>query len=80
MLPDAKPSVTNADRAAAERVKVEWEHALVDWARNHIRRDDLVRGAVGAGVSQSRVSILTGIARTTVARIVNRQPAERHHA
>ena len=35
------------------------------------RRDDVVRAAVAAGLSKSEVHRLTGIARTTIDRIVN---------
>jgi len=50
------------------------EYALKKWAgqrREHDAvRDDLVRGAVAAGVTKHRVYVLTGIARTTIDRIV----------
>ena len=39
------------------------------------RRDDVVLAAVDAGVSKSEVYRLTGIARTTIDRIVNAAPA-----
>ena len=39
------------------------------------RRDDVVRAAVAAGLSKSEVHRLTGIARTTIDRIVNAAPA-----
>jgi DNA invertase Pin-like site-specific DNA recombinase len=57
---------------------------LTAWAAEQdavaARRDEVVRAAVDAGVSKSEVHRLTGIARTTVDRIVgsgHEQPAER---
>jgi hypothetical protein len=47
------------------------EIALADWAENNAKRDDLVRRAVAAGVSKHRIHVLTGIARTTIDRIVS---------
>ena len=47
------------------------EIALADWAEQNGRRDDLVRQAIRLGVSKHRVHVLTGIARTTIDRIVD---------
>lgn len=47
------------------------EIALADWAEQNARRDDLVRQAIQLGVSKRRVHVLTGIARTTIDRIVD---------
>jgi hypothetical protein len=46
----------------------EAEAALQAWATVH--RDDLVRAAHAAGVSKNRIHALTGLARTTVDRIL----------
>lgn len=50
------------------------EYALSCWAARRREtdetRDDLVRGAVAAGISKHRVHVLTGIARTTIDKIV----------
>lgn len=46
----------------------EAEAALQAWAT--VQRDDLVRAANAAGVSKNRIHTLTGIARTTVDRIL----------
>jgi hypothetical protein len=46
----------------------EAERALSAWAS--VERDDLVRAAYEAGVSKNRIHILTGIARTTIDRIL----------
>jgi 3-keto-L-gulonate-6-phosphate decarboxylase len=53
------------DRAAAE-----W--ALQNWAAAHRKRDDLIRVAVAAGVDTRRIQQLTGVAKTTIARIAQR--------
>jgi hypothetical protein len=39
------------------------------------RRDEVVRAAMEAGVRKSEVSRLTGIARTTIDRIIGASPA-----
>jgi hypothetical protein len=46
----------------------EAEAALQAWAT--VQRDDLVRAAHGAGVSKNRIHVLTGVARTTIDRIL----------
>ncbi len=46
----------------------EAEQALTAWAS--IERDDLVRAAHEAGVSKNRIHLITGIARTTIDRIL----------
>jgi hypothetical protein len=58
--------------------------ALIDWTFQHRRlardlgrmtilRDDHVRSALAAGVSKQEVHDLTGIARTTIDRIIREQ-------
>ena len=53
---------------------------LAAWAADHdavtARRNQVVRDAVAAGLSKSEVYRLTGIARTTIDRIVDIAPAE----
>jgi hypothetical protein len=53
---------------------------LAAWAAEQhdvtARRDQVVRDAVAAGLSKSEVHRLTGIARTTVDRIIDTAPAE----
>lgn len=48
--------------------------ALASWAQRQrqqdMARDDLVRGAVAAGISKHRVHVLMGIARTTIDKIM----------
>ena len=54
---------------------------LAAWAAEQdavaARRDEVVRTAVDAGLSKAEVHRLTGIARTTIDRIVSAAPAER---
>ena len=47
---------------------------LADWATVVRSRDERVRTAVESGLSKSEVSRLTGIARSTVDRIVESAP------
>lgn len=53
------------------------EQALSRWADRRLQhdadRDSLVRLAVAQGITKHRVHLLTGIARTTIDRIVNGQ-------
>ncbi|MGI5423044.1 hypothetical protein [Actinomadura luteofluorescens] len=49
------------------------EQDLRDWATNNARRDDLVRAARLAGLSKLRIHELTGIARTTIDRILPKE-------
>lgn len=51
------------DREQAER-------ELLAYAAAVARRDELVRAARRAGISKNRIHALTGIARTTIDRIV----------
>jgi hypothetical protein len=44
--------------------------ALKEWARIHAERDDVIRAAVAAGIDQRSIQEITGVARTTIARIV----------
>ncbi len=58
------------------------EAALVAWREAHERhtaeRDRLVRQAEAAGITINRIYVLTGIARTTIYRILGRSPANGH--
>lgn len=53
---------------------------LAAWAADHAlvmrRRDEVVRAAVGAGLSKSEIHRLTGIARTTIDRVTGSTPAQ----
>jgi hypothetical protein len=49
----------------------EAEAALTAWRLISGQRDDLVRAAVAAGISKHRVHVLTGVARTTIDRILD---------
>ena len=46
------------------------EAELIEWAMAQADRDNLIRAALAAGVTKQRVHELTGIARTTINRIV----------
>lgn len=46
------------------------EAALLDWARISSERDARICNAHFAGVSQARIAKLTGVARTTIKRIL----------
>jgi hypothetical protein len=43
--------------------------ALRKWAKIHRQRDDVIRAAVAAGIDQRSIQEITGVARTTIARI-----------
>ncbi len=49
---------------------------LERWARNNGMRDKLVARAYEAGISKREISVLTGIARTTIDRIITRHVPE----
>lgn len=53
------------DRAEVIRA----EKALRSWANVHAKRDEVIRAALAAGVSTHRIQRITGVARTTIARI-----------
>lgn len=50
------------------------EWALIAWARTVEKRDELVKQAYRNGISKNRIYTLTGIARTTIARILKDEP------
>jgi len=56
------------------------EFALTSWSEQSRRieaeRDQLVRGAVARGITKHRVHVLTGIARTTIDRIIAKEAAQ----
>lgn len=53
-----------------------FEYALTRWGKDRREldstRDELVRGALAAGISKHRVYVLTGIARTTIDTIIKK--------
>lgn len=67
-------------RCMSELTLREAREILTSWAAERrsvaSRRDDMVRVAVEAGLSKAEVHRLTGIARTTIDRIVSPAPAE----
>lgn len=48
----------------------EAEVLLIEWAAMDRSRDDRIRAALGAGLSKHRIHVLTGIARTTIDRVL----------
>lgn len=65
MPKDPFPELTNLfpERKAARK-------ALEEWAKVHARRDEVIRAAVAAGIDHRSIQQITGVARTTIARIV----------
>jgi hypothetical protein len=58
-----------------ERLPIpEAEQMAKDWAANFARRDPMVRTVKAAGLSKTRIHELTGIARTTIDRILKETP------
>ena len=52
------------------------ERQLMNWAASFASRDTVVRAARRVGVSKHRIHVLTGIARTTIDRIVGTDDAQ----
>ncbi|HEY3955595.1 MAG TPA: hypothetical protein VGM53_19675 [Streptosporangiaceae bacterium] len=57
-----------------EQRREQAEEALREWAAVHTRRDELIRAAAAAGLSTHRIHALTGIARTTIMRVLAQPP------
>lgn len=59
-----------------------FEASLVEWKKQndeHIRRrDPLVRASHSAGIKVNRIHTLTGVARSTIYRIIDADPAGAH--
>jgi hypothetical protein len=64
----AEGARTRAGRRAAYK-------ALAAWARADAGRDSAVRAAVAAGFTGRDIQVITGIARTTIMRIMASPPA-----
>ena len=66
-------------RSVTELTVRQAREMLASWAAEHdavdSRRDEVVRAAIDAGIGKSEVHRLTGIARTTIDRIVGTSPA-----
>ncbi len=60
-------SRTGGDPLAARRAA---RKALAGWAEVHARRDEVVRAAFAAGLDTYTIHEITGLARTTIARIL----------
>lgn len=59
--------MTTSQYSSAE----EAERALSDWAT--VKRNEIVRAANAAGVTINRIHVITGIARSTIYRILGLQ-------
>jgi hypothetical protein len=73
--------MTQTSSTVAEyfRYKMSVEQRLLDWRENLEERDQLVRLAHDAGINKNQIHVMTGIARTTINRIlgdVSRETSE----
>jgi hypothetical protein len=66
-------AVTTSRYSRLKLEKLEAERILAEWALCHADRDKVVRLAHQAGISKHRIYEVTGIARTTIDRIVRAQ-------
>jgi hypothetical protein len=53
------------------------ERELVAWATANACRDDIIRAAYRAGVAKNRIHAITGVARTTIDRILEERTVRR---
>lgn len=58
------------DKTGWQLFRLYAELRLAKWAACVAERDELVRGAFAAGIPKHRIHTLTGIARTTIDRIL----------
>src|SRR5262249_30849204 len=68
-----RPAEGRADRGGTSSPQAA-ETELRAWAMANARRDDAIRAAAAAGVSLPRIQEITGIARTTIMRILGAPP------
>jgi hypothetical protein len=73
VLATLRRSIHYMDRWTTDRA----ERELVAWATASACRDDVVIAAHRAGVSKARIHAITGIARTTIDRILKEHPVRR---
>jgi hypothetical protein len=64
--PASRPRPQPADSARSHVA------ALENWARVHRQRDGLIRAAAAAGVGVNEITRITGIAKTTVIRVLRK--------
>jgi hypothetical protein len=76
-----RPQAPRIPRAAARRAGPERASSPQDsmaelraWALANARRDEIIRAAAAAGISLHRIQQITGIARTTIMRILGSAP------
>lgn len=67
----APANTTDRGRASSPQAA---EAELRTWALADAQRDDMIRAAAAAGVSLARIQEITGIARTTIMRILGAPP------
>ena len=58
-----------------EQTRSQAREALDAWSENYLTRDSVVRMAYRSGISLSEIFRRTGLARTTINRILNGDPA-----
>ena len=68
---------SRADRGRSSSAQA-MEQELRAWALANAQRDDVIRAAAAAGVSPRRIQEVTGIARTTIMRILGSPPRPAH--
>ncbi len=78
LLLTALRPMSDEERAEQRKIadrRLDAEYLLKAWADNNARRDELIREAVAAGVPVRRIHAITGIARTTVMRVLDGESA-----
>jgi len=73
---EAVRQIRESKRREAEKQRIRHDAAerLKAWADLNAQRDRLIRYAIVAGVSRREIVRLTGVARTTIDRILDRTP------
>lgn len=61
----------------AQWTQTQAEQELTAWATANACRDDIITAAHQAGVTKARISTITGVARTTIDRILEGRPMRR---
>jgi hypothetical protein len=72
-LPDLRAArQQHASGSVRNRSKRDHVKALQEWAAIHTTRDDRIRSAAKAGIGVNEITRITGLAKTTVIRILRR--------
>ena len=61
-----------AEAAHTEALTAAFRQSLERWRENCTQRDPLIRAAYTAGVNRHQIHVLTGLARTTIDRILGK--------